>query len=322
MTVPANLTYTDIQTRVMNELRIPTTNTTEAAKIAAVINMVYRDIAAKQDWWWILKRAVINTRAKEDTGTVSVTKGSLPVTFSSAITADVTGYALMVIGGTDDAGAVYRVASHGGATASATLDGEYTNATSTDAAYRMYRDSYTLPTDCGKVINVKRYGRILPLRRAGIEEISALKLSDTREGKPEVYSVFDYACVGDPTSQRLLQVHPWPDDTYRLEIFYKQNLNTELSSTTQPFIPDDYRQLLVYGALARGYPIFMNDVERGKYYQTLFNDLLALMSAQQKEYASDHSGVAPDDRSRSAARTRRASHISLGSLFDRYPVDW
>jgi len=35
------------------------------------------------------------------------------------------------------------------------------------------------------------------------------------------------------------------DLAYRLEIFYKQNLNTELTGSTRPLIPDDYAQVLV-----------------------------------------------------------------------------
>jgi hypothetical protein len=322
MTTPANLTYTDIQTRVANALRLPVTNTTEMAKIAGLINAVYRDIAAKSDWWWLIKRTVINTQAKIDTGTVSVVKSTTGITFSSAPAIDVTGYTLLTAG-SDDAGAVYRIGSHTAGGTAANLDADYTNPTSTDAGYRMYRDSFTLPVDCGKVLHVKRYGYPVPLVRTGMEGIGGLKIWDTSEGKPQAYSVFDYACVGDPTSRRLLQVHPWPDDSYRLEIFYKQNLNTELATTTQPFIPDDFRELLVYGSLARGYPIFMNDLDRGKYFQQLFNDLLALMTAQQKEYASDHAGVAPIDsyRPNQWRRASRASGYTLGSLFDRLPFD-
>lgn len=321
MTVPANLTLTDIATRVMNQLRLPVSNTVELAKVTAVINEVYRDICAKQDWWWLIKRAVINTRAKIDSGTVSVTKGSAAITFSAAITPEVTGFTFMTPGGTDDAGAVYRVGAHTAGSANATLDATYTNATSTDSSYALHRDAYTLPEDCGKVLNVKRFGYSQPLVRTGLEGMSEWKLYDTTEGKPQAYSVFDYQCIGDPTSQRLLQVHPFPDDTYRLEIFYKQTLNTELAGTTQPFIPDDFRQVLIYGTLARAYPIFLNDVERGKYYGELFNDVLALMSAQQKEYAHDQPGIAPrnDYRPRQGVRARRS--WTYGSRFDRWPSE-
>ena len=148
-----------------------------------------------------------------------------------------------------------------------------------------------------------------------------MKGRSTMEGKPQAYSVFDYACVGDPTSQRLLQIHPYPDDTYRLEVFYKQNLNTELSGTTRPFIPDDYSQVLIYGTLARAYPVFMNDVERGKYYGELFNDVLALMAAQQKEYAHDQPGLAPENDYR-RNRRRPSAGVSMGSYFDRWPSEF
>lgn len=334
MTTPANLTFTDIQTRVMNQLRLPTTNTTEATKIAAVINEVYRDIAAKQDWWWLEKRAVITTQPNLIAGadnvfgvtapaSVNVTINSTGITFASALAQSIEGWMFLVPGGSLDSLAAYRIVTTSTASASHQLDDIYTNATSTASSFQLYKDTYSLPVDCGKLLYVKRFGERLPLRLIGKNAMMELKINDTSAGKPEVATVLEFATIGDPTTARQLVVHPYPDKAYRLEILYKQALNTELSTTTQPFIPDDYRQLLVYGALARGYPLFLNDVERGKYYQQLFNDLLALMSAQQREYASDHAAVAPDDSYRRDdwRRSRRASGYTLGSLFDRYPSD-
>lgn len=321
----ANLTFTDIQTRVANQLRIPTTNTTELAKIAAVINEVYRDIAAKSDWWWLLKRTAINVTPRILDSAASVTLNSVTGTFSAApqqnsANVSVAGFILSPQAASDDTDALYRVTSThtAGATAFA-LDAAFTNATSTATSIRLYKDAYSLPTDTGKVINAKRFGRLLPLRRMGIEEMSWLKLTDRREGTPEGYSIFDYATTGDPTTQRLIQFYPFPDDDYhRIEVFYKQTLNTELSGTTRPHIPDDFSQVLIYGALARGYPIFLNDVERGKYWQQLFNDLMALMAAQQREYASDKAGVAPDGSYRPHNR-RRGGRVSMGRFFDTLP---
>lgn len=325
MTTPANLTYSDIQTRVANALRIPTTNTTEMAKIAGVINAVYRDIAAKQDWWWLLKRSVINTAAKVTDGTLNLTAASTSFTFSvapqrNAVNVSVALNRVVIPGQANDTLAVYMVtSSHTAGLTAAQFDAAYTDVTSTAAAYRLYQDAYDLPTDCGKVMNVMRYGEVLPLRRVGIEEMSQWKLFDQTEGRPEAYSVYDFNVTGDPTSARRIQFHPYPDKMYRLEVWYKQNLNTELASTTQPFIPDDYREVLYYGALARGYPVFLNDLERGKYFQTLFNDLMALMAAQQREYTRDQAGVAPDDTYRRGRRPRRSGQVTLGGWFDRIP---
>ena len=334
MTVPANLTYTDILTRVSNALRIPITNTTETAKIGAIINAVYRDICAKKDWWWLEKRAVITTLPNLIAGadnvfgvtapaSVDVTINSTAITFFSAIAQSIQNYMFLVPGGSLDALAAYRIVTTSTASASHQLDAIYTNATSTASSFNLYKDTYDLPADCGKLLYVKRYGERLPCRGIGKMAMSEIKISDTTVGKPEVYTTLEFATIGDPTTARQLVVHPYPDKAYRLEILYKQALNTELATTTQPFMPDDYRELLTYGALARGYPIFMNDVERGKYFQQLFNDLLALMSAQQTEYASDHSAVAPDDSYRKSdwRRSSRAASYTLGSLFDRYPAD-
>jgi hypothetical protein len=319
MTVPANLTYSAVETRVMNSLRLATTNTTEQAKVQNLINEVYRDIAAKADWWWLLKRAVINTVAKITAGTVDVTKGSTSITFSIATGTDVSGYVFIISGSTDDSDAVYRIATNPAGGTAATLDAAYTGATNTAASYSLYKDAYSLPTDTGKVINVKRYGYLLPLQRVGIEDLSVLKLTDQSENKPQLYSVFDTATTGDPTTARLLQVHPYPDKAYRLEVFYKQNLNTELTGTARPLIPDDYSQILVYGSLARGYAIFLADTDRSQFFQGLFNDVMALMVAQQKEYAHDNAGVAPRDGYRRATSRRRSGNVTLGSLFDRWP---
>ena len=334
MTTPANLTYTDILTRISNTLRIPTTNTTETTKIGAILNAVYRDICAKKDWWWLEKRTVVTTLPNLIAGaanvfsvtapvSATVTINSTAVTFLTAITQSVAGFLFLVPGGSLDALAAYRVESHVAGTAAAVLDSIYTNATSTNASFQLYKDTYSLPADCGKLLYVKRYGERMPVRLIGKNAMAEIKINDTTTGKPEVATVLEFATIGDPTTARQLVVHPYPDKAYRLEILYKQSLNTELATTVQPFIPDDYRELLTYGALARGYPIFMNDVERGKYFQQLFNDLLALMSAQQTEYASDHSAVAPDDSYRRSdwSRSKRASSYTLGSLFDRFPSD-
>ena len=334
MTTPANLTYTDILTRVSNALRIPTTNTTETAKIGAILNAVYRDICAKKDWWWLEKRTIITTLPNLIAGaanvfsvtapaSATVTINSTAVTFLTAIAQSIEGYIFMVPGGSLDALAAYRIVTTSTASASHQLDSIYTNATSTNASFQLYKDTYSLPADCGKLLYVKRYGERMPVRLVGKNAMAEVKIMDTTVGKPEIATVLEFATIGDPTTARQLVVHPYPDKAYRLEILYKQSLNTELATTVQPFIPDDYRELLTYGALARGYPIFMNDVERGKYFQQLFNDLLALMSAQQTEYASDHSAVAPDDSYRKSnwSRSKRASSYTLGSFFDRYPSD-
>lgn len=329
MATPANLTYAQIETRVANHLRIPTTNTTEMTKIAALINEVYRDLCIKFDWWFLDKRTVINTYDDYNTGTALVgstgvgTQMSTGVTLSSAPSTGYGSFAgwMFQVLGNDDANAIYRVASHTAGATALVLDAGYTGDYSTASGFRLYRDTYDLPADVMKVRKVKRYGKQQPLEPIGWMEMADFKTrAGTHAGPPEFWTVQEFATTGDPTSARQLIVFPFPDDTYRLEITYKQQLNTELSSTTQPLIPDEYRQIIIYGALARGYPIFLADVERGSYFQGVFNDMLNLMTAAHREYAQDYPGIRPRGV-RPYWQHRRRGRVSLGSYFDILPRD-
>ena len=317
------LTYANVETRVMNQLRIPVSNTTEQTKIAAVINEVYRDVAAKTDWWWLTKRTTVATVNDITAGTVSVTNNSTAITFSSAPTPSVIRRKFYVSGNTTDSGAVFRVSAHTAGATAATLDAVYTGATNTAAAYNVWGDEYDLPTDCARLLMIRRYGHTWPLELVGPSDMAALKVWDVSEGKPQLATVVDFQTTGDPTTQRQLVIHPYPDEIYRLEVSYRRTLNTELSGSTEPLIPDDYRQILVYGALARAYPIFLNDTTRGTYFQSLFNDVLNLMTAVQIERTGDRPRIQVQDQYRRFYQYgRRASpaRMDLGSFFDRWPM--
>jgi hypothetical protein len=323
MATPFNLTFADISLRVMNNLRLPVTNLIEQAKVNALINEVYRDIYVKHDWWWLVKHVVINTGPKINSGTVSLTQNNttinftdVPMQFGSNVT--IAGYAMKIPGNSDDANAVYRISGHTAPATVAVLDGAYTGETNAAAGFNVYQDRYALPVDLGKLLGVTRYGAVRPLDRWGIEKMQMEKQVDSTENRPMAYTIYDFVTTGDPTTQRLMWVHPYPDKAYRMDVYYKQELNTEMACSDQGYMPDEYRQLLVYGALARGYPIFHKDKERGQFFQSLFNDALALMVAQHKEYAADLAAVAPAPGYRRASR-RGLTNFTLGSWFDTLP---
>lgn len=321
----AALTYQEIQTRVANHLRIPTSDTTQMTRAQAIINEVYRDLVAKKpDWYWLRKRQVVNTATAFESGTASVTPGTTSVTLTIAPSAGFGSFANRVFtvpANAEDPNAVYVIATHVAGQATLLLDASYTGATNSTAAYHVYQDAYDLATDCNRVLHVKRFGLRHAVLLIGPMEMAGLKESDTSEGPPSVATVSEFDTSGDPTTQRQLVVHPYPDVPYRMEVFYTQSPNTELSGSTRPLIPDDYVQVLIYGALARGFPIFLNDTERGKFYQNLFNDTLSLMvsNARQQE---DNPGVAPRNDYRSFYRRGQRitpANADLGSAFDRWP---
>src|SRR6476469_4754944 len=126
MTTPANLTYTDLETRVMNSLRIPVKNTTQQTRIQALMNAVYRDVCNKYDWSFLEKRTVVNTAPKITAGgtnvlgvtgpdSVSVMMGSMAIQFSSSVpvaAGSLTGRVMLIPGASQDGLAVYRIAGH------------------------------------------------------------------------------------------------------------------------------------------------------------------------------------------------------------------
>jgi len=321
----AALTYAEIQTRVANHLRIPTSDATQMIRVQAIINEVYRDLCAKNPtWYWLRKRQVINTATAFEDGTASVTPGVTLVTLTASPSAAFGSFANRVFtvpANAEDPNAVYRVATHVAGEATLLLDAGYTGATGSAAAYHIYQDGYDLATDCNRVFHVKRFGVRHAVTLIGPIEMAGLKEGDTSEGPPSVATVSEFDTSGDPSTARQLVVHPYPDTPYRMEVFYTQSPNTELSGSTRPLIPDDYVQVLIYGALARGFPIFLNDTERGTFYQGLFNDTLNLMVANSRQQ-EDNPGVAPRNDYRGFYRRGQritAANADLGSAFDRWP---
>ena len=316
----ATLTYTDFQQRVANHLRIPTTTTAEMTKIGAIANEVYRDIGMKYpNWWWLRKHAVINTVAVIEAGTLAATKGNATITFSSAPSATAAGKVIIVTGNVSDAGAVYRILTHTAAAVTATLDAAYTGTTVTASAYKLYQDRYDLATDTKYLREIRRYGQWDPLRIVGPEVLDRLKIVDTSEGTPALAALRDYATTGDHTTARQLIVHPYPDDTYRLDIEYIQTLNTEVSGTTRFQIPDDYLQVLIYGTLSRAYPIMLADPTRGLYYAGLYNEGLAQMVATQRQQEGLPATQPQDTYRQFYRKERRRGHSTLRSMFGRWP---
>ena len=321
----ASLTYTDIQTRVMNRLRIPTTNTTQATIVQGIINDVYREIYSMADWWWLEKRQVLTTVNDYSTGTISVTNGNTAATLSTASASSLAGRVLLITGDTGDAGAVYRITAHTAATTAVTFDAVFTGTTATAAAFNVYQDTYDLAADTGKVLRIKRYGYPLPMVGLGPNEMASLKTSDTTVGKPQWWTTQDFDTTGDPTTVKQFIVHPYPDATYRLEVPYKQTLNTEVSGTTRFLIPDDYIDILVYGALGIGFPVLVSNDARGKEFDGRYQGLLTKMIVDQLGRAHDSPQIVVEDQYRRFYTRGGRGHrvppgVNLGSLFDRWPM--
>ena len=318
------LTTAQIMTRCMNSLRMPDTSGSEQyTRVLGILNEVYRDIMAKYNWYWLWKRQIFNTTAKFSSGTITLTADSTFATISAPPTGiSLVGRKMIVPGNASDSGAVFRVATHAANSNEVQFDAAYTGQTLASTSFDMYVDEYSFATDCGRILFMSRFGFSNKFEIIKPEEMMNLKQFDTAEGQPMVAALFDFATTGDPTTRRQVMLHPYPDMAYRIEVRYKQKGNAELSGSAVPLIPDEYAQVLIYGTLSRAYPIIQSDQQNGAYFTQLFNDVLNLMVAQQREYEGLPSVVPRDSYRNFYTRNNRLnpSTADLGTLFDRWPT--
>lgn len=124
----------------------PTTSTYQD-QVIRDLNRVYRTLCAGaseflpeyiDDWWWMRSKGIL-TLLPATTGSVTVTQDSANITFGASIATSVVGYAIR----TENHSELFRIATHTGGTAVATLDSPYTGA-SGNPTYRLMKTYYTL----------------------------------------------------------------------------------------------------------------------------------------------------------------------------------
>lgn len=318
-------TFSTLYTAVANRVRIPTSNTTELAKIKAIVNQVYRDILFHEDWYWLVKRTVINTASAFDHGTITIVSGSTEFTLSNVATSlgSFVGRKLLLPTAGPDSLAVYRIATHTADLATGNLDSEFTQDSVTSTAFHVYKDEYDLPTDFLSFVDMQRFGFPLAAKSVGPFDMLQMKGSDTRVGRPQRYTVNDFDTTGDPTTQRQLWVHPYPDHTYRMEIYYRRQAADMSGDSDVPAMPNEFRDILVDGALAIAYPAMLADESRGQMFRQRYEQGLARMAAQNREKTGQKPSIQPLDQHRGWVKRRRisAGTMDLGSWFDRIGRD-
>lgn len=316
------LTTTDLMTRLCNNVRIPNSPSSEQySRLLAILNEVYRDIMGKYVWRWLLKRQVFNTVIKYNAGTITLTANSTFATLSGPATDSMVNRKLIVPSNASDSGAVYRIATHAANTSQIQFDAAYTGQTLASTSYNIYQDEYSLATDCARVMFLTRFGFTNLFNIIANDDMMRVKQFDTSEGEPMAATFMDFAISGDATTSRSLMLHPYPDLAYRIEARYKQGGNAELSGTARPLIPDEWAQVLIYGASARAYVIIQDDAAKAQYFTQMFNDTLNLMVAQQREWEG-YGGIVPRDTHRgfyTSSRNVSPGAGDLGNLFDRWP---
>ncbi len=192
------------------------------------------------DWYWARKHppGVFNTEAEITTGTVSVTKGSTTLTFSSAPAASVAGWRIRI----NSLAPVPRVSAHTAGQTTATLDAAWTEDSQSAVTYKLFKIEYTLATDFLRFV-----GRpLIPDYPYKIEVID----QDALETQYPITTI----AAGTPSTAALIQpqtlrLNKWTEDPLRVEYNYIV-LPTDLAADGTPVLPRHHRRILSVGAAA------------------------------------------------------------------------
>lgn len=308
------LDFKDIYDAVLEELKIPVTDTKTLARIKRNINSIYvNKVAPANRWPWLRKRINLVHSQFYNTGTANVGISSTTVVLSEVIPVgdgSKTDFLFSVNGFSE----IYRISAHTAGSDTVTLSSIYTGETNTTAGYRIWTDEISLPTDCRETIDVRHDFRSRPMIAKGTQKLDEESAIDfRREDRPRYYSTDDFK---DPTSgtsetesDRFRIFRVWPsmfnEDT-TLHVTYIQEVTALDTDADEPVMPIEDRIVLVYGALMQSWIRERNE-ETANINATLFTSKLAEMQGRYED-SSDMPRIEVDDgymTSKRGLRNRR-----------------
>lgn len=182
-------TFEDIYSRVREELKVQSTDTTNINRIKRIVNEIYEDVLAFEQWEWLRGKITLVQDVALTTGTASVTEDSTAVTLSSAPATSRAGYLFSVDGSNE----TYRITSHTGGSTSLTLDYPFLGSTEALAAYKIWTDALPLPVDAREAIHVAHENSTVPLDGVGLQSYRDIVSAAPKDnGRPRCYTTSDY----------------------------------------------------------------------------------------------------------------------------------
>ena len=300
-------TFEDILNAVLEELKIPDSDTTEVNRLKRDINMCYvNQVAPAKRWTWLTGFVSKNVPVAYADGTVSVTPGSATITFSVAPATSKTGFLFAV----DQFSEIYTISAHTANSTTATLSAIYNGALGSGLKFKIWTDVVGLPTDCRETIEVYHDYHGEPMKPLGLQDMRRkIALSPRHDGRPTYYSTYDYF---DPSSSdaesesdryRLMRIYPSVSTLpTTLHIDYVKEVNPLELDDDEPLMPIEDRIVLVYGALARAWKRHA-DPQSAAESQRDYENKLALMMGRVED-SQDKPQFTPDSAYLSKKRGR------------------
>lgn len=309
--MPGLTDFRDIYEAVMEQLKVPTSDTTTLERVKRDINMTYQqEVAPFKRWPWLIKRVDVTHEGYYAAGTsdtASVTQGSTTVTLSAPVPVakgSLAGYRFAA----DQFSEIYTIDTHTAGTDTLELTTTYKGETSSEQGFKAWRDKFDLPTDARETVGVRHDYKNRDMIPRGAQKLDELIQQDhRREEYPHYYSTDDYfdPSSGDPETEtdRYRQVRLWPSvwkDDITLHVDYTQEV-TELSADgDEPVMPIEDRVVLVYGALVKGWLRDRNP-EAAAIAQQQYDRKIAQMAAKTED-SNDHPRIEIDDNYMEARR--------------------
>jgi hypothetical protein len=231
----------------------PTNEITKRAAILQFINNSYQEICMGKHWSWMFASYDFSLYGPNETGTLSATNNDATITgLGTVFNANNVKGRLFVEG----VNSVYNVLSIT-SNVSLELETKWANDDITGASFKIFNTQYRLPPEVDQLRSIVLDELNIELVPVGTQELRRLQASDpTLSGPPRYYSLARREVDDDG---QFVEFWPMPDRDYNVHIDYSVRiLGLEDSGDCYPIIPDRYRVVLFYGALAQFYR-YMND---------------------------------------------------------------
>jgi len=311
------LDFKDIQDSVLEQLKIPATDTTTLGRVKRDINKIYvNEVAPFQRWPWLVKELEIRHLAADNADgalTASVTKGSRTVTLSGSLATSKVRFFFA----TDSFSEIYSISGHPAATPNIVLATEYTGETASTANFKIWVETLNLPIDCRETIDVWHDFRARMMVPTGQQKFDERRKVDQRSQELPLYyttgDFFDPDMIPPETeSNRVRQVRIFPalrQDDITIHVKYIQEVDALDVDGDEPVMPIEDRIVLVYGALREAWLRDRNE-SAAALNDSLFKDKLAKMAARYED-STEQPRLEVDDRyMRLRRRSRRRFEVS------------
>lgn len=251
------MTFLECRQRVAEALGLAETDTTSdanatiQAKLKAWINQRYLYICGLESWVWLIKNSIIQTTTEITTGTVTATLGSTTITFTNAPAVSVTNWFIQF----SDSDDWYEISAHTAAQTGATLANAYLGTTSSTLTYKLRKVHYTLPSDTGKILDLRQTRQDIKLKYIPVRQLDRFIPDRTSTGNPKYYSV-----VGvDSSGLYRVEFYPVPNVAMNINTRYYKVVTALSADADVPLIPTAFQDVLVWDVLGTYGYNFLDD---------------------------------------------------------------